>query len=231
MMTLPYKVGKHPKFGNHSDLNSHISSGQGRLSPLEGRRSPQLGIPDRFNSPYSGRNGGLAPTEDGSYPQLVNPARSNFPLSGRNYGLGPLEGGTYPQLGKPDNSPLSRRNVKFSPLGDESYPSVEGNAGLKSPTAYRRSYPQFGIQYDNYGSGLEDGDFHKVVGQDDIDYLSSNGERYYSTNGFNSEVPGGGNYPLLGSQDGQLGNQILPGRQSGREGMPDELVKRNRLWK
>ena len=74
-----------------------------------------------------------------------------------------------------------------------------------------------------------------VGSQDDINYLTFSEDRNYPTNGgqngINSQAPGGGNYPLLGSQDGLSVSQILTGRQSEREGMPDELVKRNRLWK
>ena len=160
--------------------------------------------------------------------KLGEPDISFSTLYERNGRLTPLKGGPFPRLGRPDNSnsPLSQKNGKLTPLEDGNYPSVEGDAGLKSPMAKSFPYPQIESKYDKYEGRLAPMEnFPMVRSQDDRNYPTDGGQH-----GFNSEVPGGGNYPLLGSQDGQIGNELMPRRQSGRDGMPDELVNRNRLW-
>ena len=192
------------------------------LAHSEGGIYPQ----DKSISPLSRRNGGLAPIEDGSYHQLGKPDGSNSPLYERNSGLEHLEGGIYPP-GKSDRSNvlLSWRNDGLAPLEGGRYPQFGKSNFLLSGRNYRPapfevgSYPQL-VNPDRSISPLSWR--HGLAPLKGATYPTNGGQT-----GITSQVPGGGNYPIPGSLVN--GNQILPRRQSGREEMPDELVKRNRL--
>jgi hypothetical protein len=201
----PLEGGDYPqKEGSISPLSRR----NGGMAPFEDGSNRQFGNPGKSDSPLYERNSGLEHLEGGIYHHLGKSDRSNSPLSGRNDGLAPLEGGSYPQLGKSDRSNflLSGRNYRLAPFEIGSYPQLVKPDRSISPRSWRHVHGLAPLQGATY---------------------PTNGGQHMLT----SQVLGGGNYPIPGSQYAPFGNQMTTRRQSGREEIPDELVKRNRLWK